>query len=129
MLWGALAVLAAAVAAAMLMTVRARGEGLERDDGALRILRDQLGEVARDEARGLIAGDEARAAEVEIKRRILAISGTGRAAPAARSGRAALIVAALLTPIAGAGLYALIGAPGTESQPLRGGFSGYVPES
>ena len=90
----------------------------------LQVYRDQLKEVDRDVARGVVAEDEAERLRVEISRRILdadkAAQGEtveGRVAPKAASyaavGFAALVV------IGGAfGLYDRIGAPGYPDLPL-----------
>ena len=89
----------------------ARGDG--RRESALGIFEDQLAELDRDAARGLISADEARSARIEIERRML---GTSRMAsgPATMEGRGArrlLVAVALLVPIAGAGLYWTISDP------------------
>ncbi len=90
------------------------------------IYRDQLAEVARDEKRGVIAAAEARAAEREIARRLLAAAPAGSEAPAAAAEaapgrmarrRAALGVATLV-PLAAFGLYLLIGSPGVPDFPF-----------
>ena len=80
----------------------------DRGDFDRAVYRDQLAELDRDLARGLIGEREAQAARIEIQRRLLATD-TRRApvAAAARRGgspRLALAVSVLVA-IAGAGLY------------------------
>ena len=85
-LWISAAVLALIAVAVMLAPLR-RGAGADgsRDEQSVAILADQLREVESDAERGLIGAEEARAAQVEIKRRLLAVNrrGAGRAAGAA----------------------------------------------
>ena len=115
LLAGALA-LASALAIA-LPALRARAVVPDRADAALAIFRDQLAEVERDAARGLVSGEEARAARTEIERRMLAAARARGAAPA-RAGRAAVLAAAVVAPIAAAGIYAAVGRPGVPSLPF-----------
>src|SRR5690606_22662172 len=84
------------------------------------VYRDQLDELDRDVARGVLSPEEAAAARAEIGRRMLAAGrdagdGSGLdAAPPARIIAALVIIAPLLS----VGLYALPGRPGTADQPL-----------
>jgi cytochrome c-type biogenesis protein CcmH len=84
------------------------------------VYRDQLDELDRDAARGVISAEEAAAARAEIGRRILAAGrdaaqGIGRpAAPPARIVAALVVIAPLLA----IGLYAWLGRPGAPDQPL-----------
>ena len=74
MLWIALVALAAIATAFMLLPLRARAATTsDRVEGSISILADQLREVEADAERELITSDEARAAQVEIKRRLLAL--------------------------------------------------------
>ncbi len=89
-------------------------------DSAVVILKDQLSELERDERRGLIGPAEAKAARLEIERRILraASRGTPQHFAATPLGRA-LTIAALLAVPAGAGaLYWQLGAPTLPDMPL-----------
>lgn len=86
----------------------------------LEIYRDQLRELDRDLARGLIGRAEADAARIEIERRMLAAAeGEKTAAPG--GGRALSLVAAaalaVIVPLAAGGLYLWQGSPGLESKP------------
>jgi cytochrome c-type biogenesis protein CcmH len=102
----------------------------------LEVYRDQLAEVKREEARGLIVPAEARAAEREIARRLLAAisteerkagSGTAprraarsSAAAGTRARRWAAFAIAALVPVATFALYVVVGAPGIPDFPLAG---------
>ncbi len=89
----------------------------------LQVYRDQLREVDRDLARGVIGEEEAERLRAEVSRRILAAdarlreSGPDSAQP--RAAGIALAVLAVLGLVGGAGLlYARLGAPGQENLPL-----------
>jgi len=83
------------------------------------VYRDQLAELERDVARGLLSPEEEAAARAEIGRRMLAAE---RAAAGARASDAAparvLAGAALLVPLLAAGIYAAIGRPDAPDRPL-----------
>lgn len=121
MIFWALAVLLALVTAVAFLwpVLRGAGDTLDRADSAIAIFRDQLLEVDRDAARGLISPDEANAARTEIQRRMIAAD-KARGSSTASSGKGAgvLLICAVLTPIAGAGLYTQLGSPGTPSLPF-----------
>lgn len=113
MLFATFAILAFIAAGMMLLPLR-RFEQVtaDRETGAMAVLEDQLREVDKDAARGLISDAEAKAAKVEIKRRILKVA---RTEPTARvggtTGRAALWASALVVPVFAALLYGLLGSP------------------
>ncbi len=82
------------------------------------VYRDQLDEIERDLAAGLIGNTEAEAARVEISRRLLAADATAQATPAASNPaaatwrrRAVALVALILLPTGAASLYLRLGAP------------------
>ena len=93
-------------------------------DGAndLEVYRDQLSELDRDAARGLIQPAEAGEARAEIARRILKADKTAAAAGSAvsssRGARAIAAAAVLAVPLVSWGIYAAIGSPDLPSQPL-----------
>jgi cytochrome c-type biogenesis protein CcmH len=91
-------------------------------DGAhdLEVYRDQLAELDRDAARGLIQPAEAEQARAEIARRILKAgkSATATTAQSGRSVRAAGMAAVLAVPLVSWGIYAAVGSPDLPSQPL-----------
>ena len=99
--------------------LRGRPDALERSEGTVAILYDQLAEVARDRDRAVISEDEARGAEVEIKRRIIAAGRDARLpGGSAAGGRAVLVLAALVIPAGGVALYGVMGAPQIPSVPF-----------
>lgn len=109
---------AAAIAAVLLPLVRRRAEEFSGNDIA--VYRDQLGELDRDRAAGLIGKSEAEAARVEISRRLLAAADAdaARAAsaaadpvPAARVRRCIIAAALLLLPAGAGALYLRLGSP------------------
>ena len=88
----------------------------------LAVYRDQLAEVERDVARGVLAPEHAEAARAEIARRILALKPAEAGAdpnPAGPMGsRAALTVAILLLPVAAMMLYWRLGSPSLPDRPF-----------
>jgi cytochrome c-type biogenesis protein CcmH len=85
------------------------------------VYRDQLAEIDRDVAVGLIGASEAEAARVEIGRRLLAAADGARDLPA-RSNlglrRASVIVALVGLPIAAVTFYLALGSPRLGDFPL-----------
>lgn len=120
--WLVFAALAALAGAALALPLLRRGaDENRRADYDLAVYRRQLADLEADRARGHIAEDEARAARLEIERRILAADAaaqTERAAPANRGRASALAAAALGAPLASLAIYALTGAPGAPDRPL-----------
>ena len=85
----------------------------------LAVYRDQLAEIDRDLARGLLSAEQAEAARAEIGRRILALDDGGNAARGrSREPLAAAVVAILAMPVAALLIYAAIGSPGLPDQPF-----------
>lgn len=91
----------------------------DRDAGSMAVLRDQLAEIDRDQARGLISENEARDASIEVKRRLLALSNaaTVQKRPTARGGWA-VAVAIVVVGGSGVGLYSKFGEPEVPSMPF-----------
>lgn len=83
------------------------------------VYRDQLLELDRDVARGILSAQEEQAARAEIGRRMLA---AGRSVSPRRGASAApmrvLAVLAVLFPLAGVALYATLGQPAARDMPL-----------
>lgn len=107
---------------------RARGGAVPTAAYDLQVYRDQLKEVDRDQARGLLAADDAERARLEISRRILdadqALRDAGEtgARPAGPAGLVSLLTA--LGLIGGTiALYLLLGAPGERDLPLGPRFA------
>jgi cytochrome c-type biogenesis protein CcmH len=119
-LWFILAAMTATAMLAVLLPLRRRAPARSGSDVA--VYRDQLEEVDRDRAAGLVGAAEAEAARVEISRRLLAAAAPpGRAdAPVeAKWGRrAAALAGMVMLPLGSAGLYLALGSPGVPSEPL-----------
>ena len=102
--------------------VRPRAAGTPAAEYDLRVYRDQLRELDRDMERGVISGEEAARAKVEVSRRVLEADRALQAAGDAGVGvpRAKLVMgAAIGLTVAGAfGVYLQIGAPGYPDLPL-----------
>lgn len=123
-LWIILALLTAAVAAVLIMPF-ARGNKVALADhvGEVEVYRDQLKELERDRAQGLIEPQEAEYARAEIGRRLLAAAGANadRQESPAKTGKYAVVTSmvTLVPPIVGLCLYLALGSPGLPDQPLE----------
>jgi cytochrome c-type biogenesis protein CcmH len=120
--WILVAFLTAAVAAALLLPLLRRPAaapgGASHD---VEVYRDQLEELKRDEASGLIGGTEAELARAEVARRLIAASKAEekeRKAPAERRNRLAQAFVIVLLPAVGLCLYIAGGRPDLPAQPL-----------
>ncbi|MDE2020482.1 MAG: c-type cytochrome biogenesis protein CcmI, partial [Patescibacteria group bacterium] len=85
-----------------------------RLDYDLAVYRDQLRDIGRDCARGTLDAEQAAAARVEIERRILAAADAEKESPAPRKAGghwAAILLIALLLPVAAFAVYFYLGAP------------------
>ncbi len=117
-------ILAAAMTAAALLLIlpplfRAAPPAPTREAYDREVYRDQLGEVDRDHARGLINAAQADAAKAEIGRRMLAGSDAAASAPATpRTARVLALLLALLVPVGAVTVYAVLGRPDAPAQPL-----------
>ncbi|MBS3650786.1 c-type cytochrome biogenesis protein CcmI [Pseudaminobacter sp. 19-2017] len=117
----ALLTLAASLAVIVpLASPRRRAVG-ERDHD-IEVYKDQLKELERDAARGLIGAAEAEEARAEIGRRILKIASRDDGTKEALRKRSLVPViatgAVLAVPLVSWGLYAAIGSPALPAQPL-----------
>src|ERR671922_778385 len=110
---GLLTLTAAVVLAAPLFDTR---KFKSEDAFALEVYRDQLTELLRDEQRGLLSPDEAKAAQVEIERRILALDEGKKFQPALPPSHRLTLAMAVILPLAGFGFYLMLGAPHLPSQ-------------
>jgi cytochrome c-type biogenesis protein CcmH len=102
-----------------------RRAGTMRSGSDLEVYRDQLDEIDRDRAVGLISKPEAEAARVEVSRRLLAAAdaaqiaaSTSEASSVAWHRLAVVVVALLLLPVSSVSLYLRLGSPGIASQPI-----------
>jgi cytochrome c-type biogenesis protein CcmH len=87
------------------------------------VYRDQLAELDRDLARGLIEPEQGEAARTEIARRLLAADAASKAEPIGRTAKprgakAAAIALAVLLPLGASALYYGLGSPGLPGQPF-----------
>jgi cytochrome c-type biogenesis protein CcmH len=120
-LWLAFALMTAAAIFAVLWPLGRRTAGAGGSDIA--VYRDQLEEVTRDRATGLIGEAEAEAAKVEVSRRLIAAADAAEADAAAGGSplwrrRATALTGLLLLPIGAAALYLALGSPQLPGQPL-----------
>ena len=120
MLWFVLALMTAAAIFSVLWPL-ARRKPL-RAGSDMAVYRDQLDEIERDRAAGLIGKREAEAARVEVSRRLIAAAEATALAPAPAGGalwrRRALTLATLvLLPIGAVSLYLTLGSPDLPAQP------------
>jgi cytochrome c-type biogenesis protein CcmH len=86
------------------------------------VYRDQLGEIERDRARGIIGVPEAEAARIEISRRLIAAgdrAAFATAPGATRRRRLTAIVALAGVPLIAFGFYGAVGSPGLPDAPLQ----------
>ena len=121
-LWIVLAALTAAVAAVLIMPFARSSKAAVADRaGEVEVYRDQLAELDRDRAQGLINAEEAEYARAEIGRRLLAVAGEGGKQAAAQPRKYALATAVvtLVPPAVGLCLYVMLGSPGIPDQPLE----------
>ncbi|WP_029354078.1 c-type cytochrome biogenesis protein CcmI [Bosea sp. 117] len=122
LLWTAFALMTGAAILAVLWPLRARAVGPAAPDAAadLAVYRDQLSEIERDRASGLIGEAEGEAARTEIARRMLRAADETAPVPDGSDTRrrAAAVVALVGVPLIAGGLYLALGSPELEGQPL-----------
>jgi cytochrome c-type biogenesis protein CcmH len=128
-----LLILLALMTGAAVMTVLwplSRAVALARQDrGDVAFYQDQLAEIERDEARGLISRTEAEAARTEAGRRLIRVTesapapGAAMGEPALRRRRAASAIALSIVPLVGLTMYGALGSPGLPGLPLASRMS------
>ena len=119
-LWFVFALMTAAAIFAVLWPLGRHGQP-QKDGSEAVVYRDQLAEIDRDVAAGLIGSSEAEAARVEISRRLLAAAASQRDPPLASSlslRRSAAIIALIGLPIVAVALYLPLGSPQLGDFPL-----------
>lgn len=121
-LWIAFALMTAAAIFAVLWPLSR--STAKRGGSDVAVYRDQLDEIARDRASGLIGEAEAEAAKIEVSRRLLAAAEAEQGAtpntatsPAWRR-RVLALVALVLLPIGASAFYMTLGSPQLPSAPL-----------
>ncbi len=135
-LWLILAAMTAAAVVAVIWPF-ARRAGAAPSGSDMAVYRDQLAEIERDLAAGLVGKTEAEAARVEISRRLLAASDaaeaalpTGNAMSAPWRRRAAAAASLLALPVVAGGLYLVLGSPELASgQPVAQRNAAATPQS
>jgi len=122
LLWVTFAIMTSAALGALLWPVYRRGApDAGSRDAELAVYRDQLGEIDRDAARGLIGSEEAAATRNEVARRMLAAAGPkdmaelSSSSPGAR--RAALVSALMGIPVVALSIYLTFGRPDLPGLP------------
>jgi cytochrome c-type biogenesis protein CcmH len=122
--WYSFALMTAAVIFAVLWPLR-RAQKERGADSDIAVYRDQLAEIRRDRMSGLIGETEAKAAQVEVSRRLLAAADAVIARAAAtpvgdslRRRRTVALIALVALPLATWSLYLLVGSPNQPAEPL-----------
>jgi cytochrome c-type biogenesis protein CcmH len=87
---------------------------------ALAVYRDQLAEINHDAARGILDDAQARAAQIEVERRILALADAPKFQPAKAPAPSLIVAMAVVLPLAAFGLYLHLGSPGLPGSPAQG---------
>jgi len=121
-LWIVLTLMTVAAVGAIAWPLARGGKaGAAADPNDLAVYRDQLAEIERDKASGLIGVVEAEAARVELSRRLLAAADrvqdagtTGETRPRRFAAAGALIA----LPVGAVAFYLAIGSPGLPDEPL-----------
>ena len=117
-LWFVLAMMTAAAIFAVLWPLARRHDDAPAAGHQINVYRDQLDEIERDRAAGLIGVEEADAARIEVSRRLLASADTTgvshHSAPHRR--RVVSIAALVLLPLSAAILYLMLGSPNLPGQ-------------
>ncbi len=120
--WILVALLAGGLGVALARPLlRGAGEGGSvRAAYDMQVYRDQLGEIERDRARGVLTDDQAAAARLEVERRLLAAGEDAKHDVAKSGGTAPLLAAgvAAAVPVAAIAVYATLGWPGVPGYPL-----------
>lgn len=123
--WIIIASLSLGVGAILALALtRGRADAVPQAAYDMQVYRDQLKEVDRDLARGVIPEAEAERVRTEVSRRLLAADAEMRAqeAPSGRSGKGQVIFAMALVGMMLGGavaLYAQLGVPGYRDLPLE----------
>ena len=121
-LWLLIALLTGTVAALIARPLLKPPErALRRADYDSRVYADQLREVSREVARGVLSAEDAEAARREISRRLIELDGERTRALPERtkaSSRQTSLALAVFTPILAVLLYLQIGNPALPDQPI-----------
>ncbi|MDP1699353.1 MAG: c-type cytochrome biogenesis protein CcmI [Aestuariivirga sp.] len=124
LIWLIFAGMTAAVVAALLVPFMRKSADAQSPDSEFdrAIYRDQLLELDRDAARGLIGATEAQAARNEISRRLLQVANPETATGGSRYA----LLAVLLVPLIALPIYAKFGSPLMPDVPLQERMKGAI---
>ena len=122
MFWLILALMTGATVFAVIWPL-AKPKGHVRSGSEVEVYRDQLDELERDLKAGAIGATEAKAARIEIARRLLTAADAAKADstetspfPTTRYRRAAILAVLLLLPLGAISLYLRLGSPELASE-------------
>ena len=113
MIWSVIAALAFGSMGLLALSLRAKTELNNQADSSPAIFADQLAELERDVARGVVSATDADAARIEIKKTILRQTQKSQNGPlvSTRGSRIGLWIAILFVPVAALGFYSQFGNP------------------
>lgn len=122
-LWCIFALMTAAAVFAVLWPLARNSREIGRGSDVV-VYKDQLHEIDRDRAAGLIGEAEAEAARLEVSRRLLAAADAPPATPSQvttpsslRRRRVAAVAALIILPFGAPGLYVALGSPNIAGEP------------
>lgn len=120
MFWALAILISAATAASLMVALRRQGNTQSGAASDLQVYRDQLKEVDRDLARGVLTDAEAETVRTEVSRRLLEADRRATAAQRTGTGKAWPAAALVIVVLLGGGwwLYSTIGAPGYRDLPM-----------
>ncbi len=117
---GAITLLAVGITGALILPLLKPSAKSTDQDARLHIYKQQLKEVDRDLAAGMIGPVEAEAARTEISRRLLAADqARGSGSPSSQRSPFLALWLAVTVPLSALALYAFLGNPGTPDQPHK----------
>lgn len=114
MIWFVISVLAVSSVGLLGLSLLAKSKSsAAQNDSTPAIYGDQLAELDRDVARGIVSETDAEAARLEIKKNILRQAQSGQAAPlmSSRKSWIGLVVAMVFVPLSAVGYYVQFGNP------------------
>ena len=130
--WIIAAVLTLGASLTVLLPFTRHAEGEAGTSHDLEVYRDQLGEIDKDTARGLIAPSDVEQARAEIARRIIKLDAENAREPKKTSQltpQLVVVIAVLAVPLLSWSIYTAIGSPDVPSQPLSARLSQKLSDS
>jgi cytochrome c-type biogenesis protein CcmH len=116
LIWPILALMVLAAAALLALPLFDTRKLKNDSQFARAVYRDQLAELTRDAEAGLIGEEQARAAQGEVERRILALDEAPAFRPAREPSHGLMIFLAVILPLLGFAFYLSLGMPGLPGQ-------------